>query len=260
MIRGPVANEKVPPSQDSRRVGKNQQASNKANVPLRGVRAIFFDAVGTLIHADPSAVQVYADAGRRFGSRHNQADIARRFQFAFQQEETIDRTLGLRTSEEREWHRWRAIVAHVLDDVHDSEGAFAFLHRYFAQPQAWKLNQEAVFVLRHLRASGCMLGMISNFDRRLREVAAGWPELAPLEHLIISSEVGWRKPAAEIFGELCRRTGLLPQQVLVVGDDPVNDYDGALASGLHGVLFDPTDKYETVAGGRVRQLCELCYP
>ena len=34
-----------------------------------GVRAVFFDAVGTMIHPDPPAATVYARVGRRFGSR-----------------------------------------------------------------------------------------------------------------------------------------------------------------------------------------------
>jgi FMN phosphatase YigB (HAD superfamily) len=30
-----------------------------------------------------------------------------------------------------------------------------------------------------------------------------------------------------------------PEEILLVGDDRVNDYDGARAVGLHAVLFDP---------------------
>jgi putative hydrolase of the HAD superfamily len=78
--------------------------------------------------------------------------------------------------------------------------------------------------------------MASNYDARLRSVAAGLPELRPLRHLVISSEVGWRKPAPEFFAALCERTGLAPGAILFVGDDPANDYDGATAAGLRAVL------------------------
>src|SRR5207302_1039003 len=51
--------------------------------PFAEVRAVFFDAVGTLIHPEPPAGAVYAEVGRRHGSRLTAAEIARRFAAAF---------------------------------------------------------------------------------------------------------------------------------------------------------------------------------
>jgi putative hydrolase of the HAD superfamily len=70
-------------------------------------------------------------------------------------------------------------------------------------------------------------------------VAAGRPELAALRHLVISSEVGWRKPAAPFFAQLTECAGLPAEQILVVGDDRDNDHDGARSAGLQAILFDP---------------------
>jgi putative hydrolase of the HAD superfamily len=70
-------------------------------------------------------------------------------------------------------------------------------------------------------------------------VVAGRPELQALRHLVISSEVGWRKPATEFFEELCRQVGVPPAETAFVGDDPVNDVEGAAAAGLCAVRFDP---------------------
>src|SRR5579884_3522174 len=89
-----------------------------------GVRAVFFDAVGTLIHPEPPAGAVYAAVGRAAGSRLDPAAIAARFQAAFRAEEAADLRHGLRTSPGREVERWRHIVATVLDDVRDPEGCF----------------------------------------------------------------------------------------------------------------------------------------
>jgi putative hydrolase of the HAD superfamily len=98
--------------------------------------------------------------------------------------------------------------------------------------------------------------MASNYDGRLRRVVAGRPELRPLGHLVISSEVSWRKPAPALFAALCRSLGQAADQVLHVGDDQANDYDGARAAGLHALLLDPDG--EAPAGvARVGQLREL---
>jgi putative hydrolase of the HAD superfamily len=202
----------------------------------RDVRAVFFDAVGTLIHPEPSAAAVYAAVAGSLGSRLTEAEIAARFRAAFAREEAFDRANGLRTGEERERRRWRHIVAAVLPDVCDGERCFEELFAHFARPGAWRCDPQAAAVLAELERRGYVLGMASNYDSRLRTVAAGLPELRPLRHLVISSEVGWRKPAPEFFAALCERTELAPAEILLVGDDRVNDYDGATAAGLRAVL------------------------
>jgi putative hydrolase of the HAD superfamily len=200
------------------------------------VRAVFFDAVGTLIHPDPPAATAYAAVARSLGSQLTQAEIAGRFRTAFAREEAFDRTHRLRTSEERERRRWRNIVGEVLHDVGDGQRCFDELFAHFARPDAWRCDPEAAAVLAELERRGYLLGMASNYDSRLRSVAAGLPELRLLRHLVISSEVGWRKPAPEFFAALCARTGLAPAEILFVGDDRANDYDGATAAGLFAVL------------------------
>ncbi|HMF20099.1 MAG TPA: HAD family hydrolase, partial [Gemmataceae bacterium] len=172
------------------------------------VRAIFFDAVGTLFHPDPGAAAVYYEVGHRHGSKYEMEQIARRFKSAFQKEEDADRPGGLRTSEERERRRWQAIVAAVLGDVADPEACFVELYEHFSRPNAWRLESEAPRILEELSRRGFALGMASNYDHRLRSVVAGFPGLSRLQHLVISSEVGWRKPAPQFFAAMCAATGL----------------------------------------------------
>jgi putative hydrolase of the HAD superfamily len=43
----------------------------------------------------------------------------------------------------------------------------------------------------------------------------------------------------------------LPAQVALVGDDVVNDFEGARAAGLHALLIDPSGK------GQLRRLGQL---
>jgi putative hydrolase of the HAD superfamily len=221
------------------------------------VRAVFFDAVGTLIHPDPPAPAVYAAVGRRFGSRLDGDAIAARFRAAFQAEEALDRQSGLRTSEAREVERWRRIVATVLDDVTDAEACFQELFAHFSRPDAWRCDPDAAATLAELAARGYGLGLASNYDERLRSVHAGLPELWPVQHFVISSGVGWRKPAAGFFAALCQVAGLPPGQIALVGDDRDNDYDGARAAGLQAVLFDPRGRDTTAGTARVARLAEL---
>ncbi len=70
-----------------------------ANVPHSGIRAVFFDAVGTLLFPDPPATTVYAAVGREFGLDADPAEIGQRFRDAFRTEELADRASGWLTGE-----------------------------------------------------------------------------------------------------------------------------------------------------------------
>jgi putative hydrolase of the HAD superfamily len=203
------------------------------------VDAVFFDAVGTLIHPEPPAAQVYAEVGRTFGSHLSTTEIGQRFRSAFARQEAEDRIAGWRTSEERELRRWRNIVRQVLDDASDMEVCFAALFEHFARPESWRLDAEAPVLLAELTRRGLVLGLASNYDKRLRRVVAGMPALGGLHHLLISSEIGWRKPAPAFYAALCHAVNLSPERVVHVGDDCENDYRGASAAGLQAVLLDP---------------------
>ena len=60
---------------------------------------------------------------------------------------------------------------------------------------------------------------------------AGLDELAPF--IIVSEEVGYRKPDPRIFRDALEATGLaVPEQVMFVGDNPMADIDGAKRFGM----------------------------
>lgn len=226
-------------------------------LPIPHPPVVFFDAVGTLIHPDPPAPMVYAAAGRRFGSPRDEATIAARFRAAFRRQEELDRVGNLRTGEEREVARWRAIVGEVLDDISDAETCFQELYAHFAQLSAWGCHPESAAVLAALAERGHVLGIASNFDHRLRGLVENMPALQPVRYLVISSEIGWRKPAPEFFAAMCRQAGSPPEQVLYVGDDLVNDYQGARTAGMRTVLFAAHDSAATPMEARITSLREL---
>lgn len=221
------------------------------------VRAVFFDAVGTVIHPEPAAAAVYADIGSKHGSRLSPDEVRRRFAAAFRRQEQHDRAAGWAVSPAREVERWRTIVAEVLTDASDLDACFAELYEHFSLPSAWHVDPDLPPTLASLTGRGLIVGLASNYDERLRRIVAELPPLGSLSPLIISSEVGWRKPAAPFFAALCRAAALPPTAVLFVGDDPDNDYEGARRAGLRAVLFDPQGKHAALDVPRLARLREL---
>ena len=151
--------------------------------------------------------------------------------------------------------RWQSIVAEVLDDVSDLAACFRTLYDHFARPESWRVDPDAPPALREIARRGLAIGVCSNFDHRLRGLVAAMPELADIHHVVISSEVGWKKPAAGFFAEVARTVGMPPQSILIVGDDAVNDYEGARAAGLPALLLDPHARAATAE--RITRLRDL---
>ena len=199
------------------------------------VRAVFFDAVGTLIHPEPAAAAVYAAVARSLGSRLTEPEIAIRFRTAFAHEEAFDLANGLRTSEERERRRWRNIVAEVLHDVGDGE------RRFLSCSPISPARTPGAATRRRGRCSGNWSGAVASWGWRRTTTAAcaPWRPDCPRCGRYGTSSSARRsaaKPAPQFFAALCERTGLGPREILFVGDDRVNDRDGATAAGLQAVL------------------------
>src|SRR5207302_6029408 len=186
---------------------------------------------------EPSAAEVYAEVGRSFGCQLDLPTIRARFHAAFAQEDERDRAASWRTDPAREERRWRAIVAHTLPDVADPEACFRTLWDYFASPASWQIAADAAAVLAELRRRELRLGIATNFDSRLRPILAGFAELPDDLVLVISAEVGWRKPAAEFFAAVAKAIGVASSEILMIGDDPENDVRAAEIAGMRALLL-----------------------
>lgn len=218
-------------------------------------RAVFFDAVGTVIHPTVGAPVVYSRAATRYGLYLTTDEVLARFTAAYQAEERADATAGWVTSEARERERWEAIVSAALPG--SPPECFDELFTHFGQSDAWEVPRDAAVLIDRLAALGVVIGLASNYDRRLRSVVAGRPELAPFrERMVVSSEVGFRKPAPEFFKAVIAVAGCQADRIVFVGDDVGNDFLGASAAGMRAVLLDPSDRHPELLP-RVRSLAEL---
>ena len=203
-----------------------------------GIRGIVLDAVGTLIEPVPSVSETYALAACRQGVAIDVGVIKGRFREHFSRDEA-GATLGASaTDEASERRRWRRIVAGCLPEVPDGDRAFEELWEHFGDPSSWFVFQDVAPAVAALHALGLRVCVASNFDGRLHAVAAGLPELRDwVEPMVISSEVGHRKPHPAFYRSACDRLGLEPSSILSVGDDVRNDVLGPREAGLRSVLI-----------------------
>jgi putative hydrolase of the HAD superfamily len=205
------------------------------------IRWVLFDAVGTLIFADPPAAEVYCDAARRFGFAAAPDVTELRFRRALEAETApTEGTQCPPTSESLEYARWRRIVGSVFPDVSPpaSEQLFAELWQHFAVPEHWRLYPDVEPSLCRLRKQEVKLGIASNFDGRLRPIAAGIPALAAMDAVFLSSQVGYVKPDPRFFQAVAGQLLAEPAEILLVGDDWLADVQGARAAGWQAIWLD----------------------
>jgi putative hydrolase of the HAD superfamily len=212
---------------------------------LNGIRGIVLDAVGTLVKPAPSVAEAYTAAAGRQGVALEPQEVRARFQHHFACSEVHAEDGVFSTDEATERRRWRSIVGGVLPEVSDPDRAFEELWDHFGRPESWRCYPDGGPALLALAELGIRLCIGSNFDGRLRRVIGGLSELGPwADSLVISSEVGFRKPHPQFFRAACAQLDLPPARVLCVGDDSDKDVRGAIRAGLRGLLLD-----RSAAGG-----------
>lgn len=206
------------------------------------IRCVAFDAVGTLIKPFPSAAEVYHLVARRHGSRLSPDEIARRFRCKFDETERGNPAdpadVRLATSEAVERERWRSIVTAVIDDVADPGTCFEELFAHFANPASWGCFDDVPAALDGLRRAGIGIVLASNFDGRLHSVCDGLSAMRSVTSRVISAEVGFRKPSPQFYKALLAAAGCRPEELLMIGDDRRNDWEGARLAGLRALLIN----------------------
>jgi putative hydrolase of the HAD superfamily len=202
-----------------------------------GVKAVLFDAVGTLIQPDPPAAEVYRRAGASLGAELPREEIERRFRAAFAAAFSDGRSAP--TSHASEQAKWREVVTAVFRDTPAPiDELFPLLWEHFAHSQHWSVFPDVAPVWSELERRGFRLGIASNYDDRLPGVLAGLPPLDRCEHIFWSSRVGYAKPHPQYFAFVARSLNLPGDTILMVGDDPQIDIGGAASAGWRTMLLD----------------------
>jgi HAD superfamily hydrolase (TIGR01549 family) len=124
-------------------------------------------------------------------------------------------------------------------------------------PGSLEVFPEVPEVVARLKARGLKLAIVSNWQCGLGYFCRELGLAASFDSIIASAEVGYAKPATEIFAEACRRLGVAPQHILHVGDTVFDDVEGGRRAGLNVMLVCRNGLLEGVGAPIIRSLAEL---
>jgi len=153
--------------------------------------------------------------------------------------------------------QWAALVEDTFDGLIPASVSGQFfpeLYERFASPQVWRVFEDVQPTLKSLKEQGTRLGVVSNWDERLRPLLDRLDLLAWFEVIVVSNEVGAPKPSPRIFEHACQDFDLAPASVLHIGDSQEMDVLGASNAGLQAVLLD---RAGLPGANRIRSLREL---
>jgi putative hydrolase of the HAD superfamily len=222
------------------------------------IKAVFFDAAGTLIKPARSVGESYAAIAAKHGKEVSSTNITERFRTCFDAAPRLafpGATEDTVAALERDW--WKSLVAQVFEPWSPFvrfEEYFAELFAYFASPNAWTLYPEVLETLTSLKERDLILDVISNFDSRLVRILDGLGAGAQFENIFVSSRVGYAKPDGRIFNAALSCHGLAPAQALHVGDSEINDLSGANQAGIKGILVERGKTSAAQASDRINSL------
>ena len=199
------------------------------------IKAIFFDAAGTLLYLPKSVGYHYAIVANRVGLQLDAAMLDGAFHSCWRQMPARPPIEGPRPDDDKGW--WRQLVDRIFNQIApditelDRDAFFEAAYSHFAEAGVWELFPDVIDVLKAL-SPHFELAVVSNFDSRLRMILSQLGVSQYFSHLFLSSELGADKPDPLIYQRALKLSGFSPNEVLHVGDDPVRDWQGAEESGL----------------------------
>ncbi|MGE0459782.1 MAG: HAD family hydrolase [Vicinamibacterales bacterium] len=201
-----------------------------------GVRGVLFDLYGTLLDLrvdedQPALWQGLAEALAASGARATPAvEIRRRYQQILREE---GRHIGEGFLMEPVFGRLLASCGSRLDVP-----TFGRLFRRLST-ETLSIRPYAAPLFEALRQTSCRLAIVSNTEAVLTRVDLdSHPILQSVDTLVLSSEVGVRKPDPRIIRVALDRLHLPAASAVLVGNSPHEDIEGARRAGVRAILVD----------------------
>ncbi len=203
-------------------------------------RAVFLDALGTLVELEPPWVLLRDRVPDEVSEERLVAAV--RAEMAYYKEHAHEGRDAASLAELRDR------CAEVLSRELGVEIATQEL------VEAVRMNPypDAEPALRALRERGLKLVVVSNWDCSLGDVMDRCGLAGLIDGAISSAEAGARKPDPAIFEPALELAGCGPADALHVGDTPDEDRAGAEAAGVRVLIIDRDD-----GAGEISSLTEI---
>lgn len=214
----------------------------------RNFKAVVLDLFDTLVKWEPQRLPLMELNGRqvhttmpwvfpklaeRMGDAFNQQGFIDVYSAVVEEIGTERETHGIEVTCFERFVRTLERLRPALDELHGFAEDLTRVHMAGVRNVTWAPQPRVDAV--KLIAPHYRLGLLSNFDDAQcgREVLDDTGVAGLFEAVIISAEVGLRKPDPRIYRRMLEMLQLDPHEVLFVGDTPREDVLGPQRAGMH---------------------------
>ncbi|QPJ63279.1 MAG: HAD-IA family hydrolase [Candidatus Nitronauta litoralis] len=239
----------------------NSEGFSTLPTHLDSFKAVFFDVGGTLLTPHPSVGHIYLEQAIPFGFTGSADDLNFHFRRAWKALGGME-SLGQKKGLEVERRYWRDVVKRTFDacgGVDDFENCFENIYDAFRSRDAWRLYEDVVEsrLVERLKDKGVVLGIVSNWDSRLKEILDNLEIGHHFDFVLASTVIGSAKPDPLIFEKALQLSGTSPDQTIHIGDEPSTDITGARNLGIDAILIDRKNRYPDCDAKTISSFMEL---
>ncbi len=196
---------------------------------------VYLDVGDTLLHLRISPSQIYVNIFQKhqlltenYSTEFLLSEFYKSMNFL---NSKLDKDFRDRYSLHPEGHEgwWKELIELFLKNLkptsnYISKEIYQEIFSTFEDTSIWEIDKGFYELLEFARENKIGLGIISNWDLRLRNLLTRLNLIENFEHVLISSEFGYEKPSPLIFQEAEKLASTTKENLYYVGDKPELDY------------------------------------
>jgi len=232
-------------------------------VNLKDIEIVVFDADNTLFKVVPGVAEIYRAELLKQGFDVQLQVLQHKLRESWQalEELYINKSNGFKCSQKQEklfWYEFSTrVIGPFLTDL-DHSKIYEDIYYAFALPGSRVLATKANDTLKVLNSRGYKLSVLSNHDQRIKMVISGMAIANLIEGVFFAVDIGFKKPAKQIFNFVAAHYQVEPRKILYIGDHIEYDYQAARAASWQALLYDPAGDHEgNPLVASIRSLSEL---
>jgi putative hydrolase of the HAD superfamily len=207
----------------------------------QNIRVISFDVGFTLLEPAPSFGGILSKLAACRGYDCDPDMLTLRFFDAHHKYAKLSRIegKGMYACEERSKHWWDKITIKAYGRLINSDDAQPLADQCYnelSKGTSWKLYPDVLPALRELSAGGYRLIVLSNWDSRLPGILEELGIAGFFQSVYYSTSVEFEKPDEPFFRYMLEDLQIPANSVLHIGDNLIDDLDGASRMGMHGMV------------------------
>jgi len=225
------------------------------NTNHNDIRAVFFDAGGTLLHLDSLCIRSLLQDALNVNINLDK--------FRYAQSLAMSRVAelvaaGAGSTEQLKREFYMTLLPETGVTEYQLSEAVECAFNLAREEMLWRTTEKGTAqVLNDLKTAGYTLAVVSNSDGRIESAFKQAGIEGYFDFFVDSYNVGIEKPDPEIFRLATKKAMVTPEQAAYVGDLYWVEVIGARNAGLLPILYDPFDFNEASDCVTIRSLSEL---